>query len=198
MKLCSRCYEHLEHGLSRLPELNKQCEELLVRYGRSDGIRVRGGFPSGMNLDVSIITARADMLAILASWSSLVVEGRRLTSPPQREVRELSGFLRRHLPWLAAHSAAGDAAAELTQMVARVEAAVRPDGAHRYELGPCAREGCQGKVHVTMPGHDSPRQTRVSCDFGHEWQPHEWLRLGQRLAQARPGVTAGGVRGRAR
>lgn len=190
MKLCSRCFAHLASVLALLPEAHSQCEELLVQYGCTDRTRVRGGLHTGMHLDESLLNVRAEVLSLLASWSSLVIEERRLSHAPRREVRELAVFLTRHLRWLASHPAAGDAAAELNHVSTRLKAALRSDAASRYEIGPCTQDGCQGRIEVTMRGRGSTRTTRVSCDFGHEWQPHEWLRLGALVAQARRGGQA--------
>jgi hypothetical protein len=191
MRLCFCCLDKLAKHISRLPDLYRLCESILVSRPKREVERIRHKTFGGISLDEAVVSARSDIVSVLASWAGLVVDERRVSAPPQRQVADLAVFLSSHLEWLAAHPAAGDAVTEIHEVVKNVEAVVQPSPLLTLELGPCDRPGCESRVHVTLRAKDSLPQSRVCCESGHVWRPSEWLLLGHRIEQAQRALTEG-------
>jgi hypothetical protein len=190
IRLCTSCLGGLRANIVRLPRLFHDCEELLSNR-RARGLeRIRGGGPSGgVTLNESIVGARSDMLAVLASWAGLIVDERPVYIRPRRTTGELSRFLLEHLRWLAGHPAAADAATEIADVVRTAEelTSVRP--ASRLELGTCGEAGCGGMVTASVGPAADP--SSIGCDRGHAWRPNEWLLLARRLERAQRAYSGG-------
>ncbi|RKN11554.1 hypothetical protein D7319_06400 [Streptomyces radicis] len=118
------------------------------------------------------VESRGETLAVLASWSGVVAEGRAEPAPP-REAGALAAFLLRRLDWLGGHRAAGEFAAEIAGVLARARHAAGP-AVPVAELGPCVHPGCSG-VLLPLPGGEA------GCAAGHRWQPAQLLLLAHRL-----------------
>lgn len=183
-RLCPTCHDELARELGEIPSIYYQCEQNLVNRRKRIVERIRGGVPGGISLNDAAFTARSDILSVLASWSGLVVDEYPVAAAPRRQVDTLAKFLSAHLDWLTAHPAAGSLAAEIHDVAVKAAAAVEPNPRAQLELGPCAQAGCESTVHVTMRA-DNFAPAHVSCGAGHVWQPHEWLRLGHWIEQAR-------------
>jgi len=178
-----------------LPDLYRRCELMLLNPRGPDVGRVRGGLPAGISLNVAAMTIRTEMMAVLASWAGLVVEERPVRQPPERDIRALAGFLGKHLAWLARHSAARDAAAEIAGLVTAASDMLSTDTEVRVELGPCARAGCGDVVSVVVGGGGEEALKTIKCDRGHVWPPQQWLMLKDKIERARRGQKlAGGER----
>jgi hypothetical protein len=188
--LCASCRSRLAGQLQVLPGLYQRCEGILVNRRAAGFERIRGGLPGGINLNDAAAAVRAKTMSVLASWAGLVVDERRLSKPPRRDVRSLARFLTKQLDWLAGHPAAGDAAAEIAGLVQSAEDAISPRGAARMELGPCDRSGCGGTVLVTARGDSGTGSVQVGCDAGHMWPTHRWLMLQHRIEQSRSDALA--------
>jgi hypothetical protein len=172
--LCESERERLAELLCELPALYARCESQLVnRRERGIELRVRGGAPGGIVLRDELVSARADIVSMLASWAALVVDERGVSGRPVRAVPALAAFLVAHLRWLQAHPAAGDAVAEFTEVAEGARAALG-GGSVPLDLGPCSRPGCAA---VILAGDDG-----VRCGDGHVVPPHDWLALRQRRA----------------
>jgi hypothetical protein len=155
--------------------------------------RVHRGLPGGINLNAAAVAIRTDMITVLASWAGLIVDERRVPRPRRRDVRSLADFLVRHLDWLAGHSAAGDAAAEIAALVRAAEDTISPDRAVRMELGPCDLSGCGRVISVTVRGDGDPTPSTIRCEGGHMLPPRRWLMLKHRIERARHGSRAAGA-----
>jgi hypothetical protein len=157
------------------------CGQLLAHPHHSPVERVRGGRRVGTPLNEAAVSTRLDMVGILASWSALVVQERGVRGPGRRSVRDLADFLCVHLDWLTAHEAAGDFAAEITELTRVGQATAYPVPVHQAELGPCARPGCRKTVYTTLGAVDFEEPPAlVRCADGHVWPPSQWLLLRHR------------------
>ncbi|WP_207782583.1 helix-turn-helix domain-containing protein [Phytoactinopolyspora limicola] len=106
-------------------------------------------------------------MTILASWSSLVVDERCLSTRPERSVKALSAFLVSNIDWLASHSAARDAVNEIHELTITANQALDPASSVRLALGPCQQSGCDGTAHVTTRGA-RPLDFQIRCAFSRE------------------------------
>lgn len=169
-QLCAGCRAGVERDLTMLPGLYRRCAGHLVGPRHHDLDRVRGGRPGGINLDDAAVTARSDIMSVLASWAGLVAD--EVGSRPRRDVDDLAAFLIRQLPWLAAHPACQSARREIAGLVAAAERVVGDD--LERTLGPCEHPGCAHPLIVTVGG-------RVGCAAGHQLPPHRWLMFRDRM-----------------
>jgi len=183
--LCARCRALLSNHLTILPDLYQRCEGMLVNTKAWGLERVHGGLPGGINLNDAAVVIRTDMVTVLASWAGLVVDERGVPRPQRRDVHALTDFLVQHLEWLADHSAAGEAAAEIATLVRVAEATISPDRAVWMELGPCDRSGCDRVVSVTVRGDGDRTLNMIRCEGGHVWPPRRWLMLKHKIEQAK-------------
>ncbi|MFE9427172.1 hypothetical protein ACFYNO_29865 [Kitasatospora sp. NPDC006697] len=184
-RLCADCREGLLRALTALPGIYEECAQLLGSSPRSARERTTGGPLPGIRFNTAAADTRAAILATLGSWSGLVAAERELEAP-KREVRPLVGFLLRHLDWLAAHPAAGEAGEEVGRVLAEASRVARPDRRRRLPVGPCVRPGCPGTL--TAPAGGSGRLTAIECDADpeHRWQGDQWTQLGRVLRRAGP------------
>jgi hypothetical protein len=191
--LCVPCRGLLSNHLTILPDLYQRCEVMLVNTHARGLERIHGGLPGGINLNDAAVVIRTDMVTVLASWASLVVDERRVARPQRRDVRTLTDFLGQHLEWLADHAAASDAATEIAALVRVAEDTISPDRAVRMELGPCDRSGCDHIISVTVRGDGDPAPNMIRCEGGHVWPPRRWLLLKHKIERARHGSRAVGA-----
>lgn len=184
-RICPECFHEAKLSIARLPELYRDCEELLTnpRTFGAEGVRVRGGLPSGVCLNDAVVAARSEILTVAASWARRLAEEQRVPTRPRRTIDDLCRFLLIHLRRLAAQSSIADALAEFRHVIRRAEQAIDPGHGVALPLGPCEKTGCDGMVYATMGARSTP--TKVSCDHGHLWPPSQWLLLRHRLEQAR-------------
>ncbi len=184
-RLCGECLDSLRAHVARLPDLFRECGELLAGRRRVPLGRVTGRGVGGLSLNGAAVSARADILAVAASWAGLVADERQVVVRPARLVPELSLFLLLHLDWLARHPAAGDAAAEFARVVAAAKAVLETDNVRQVDLGHCDVPGCSGTLRAIFGG----RASGVSCDRGHARRASEWLSVARRVSLH--GVAAG-------
>lgn len=116
LRLCVDCRSELELGLVALPESFELCTFALEVRPPGGFERVGGGRPHGIALRGSVVHVRSEVLAVLASWCGFVVAERGVLRPDEFGIRALVAFLGVHVQWLAAHPAAGDLVAELTEL----------------------------------------------------------------------------------
>ncbi|MBO0806688.1 MAG: hypothetical protein J2P32_00085 [Actinobacteria bacterium] len=141
----------------------------------------------GLSVDERVTDARHDIVAVLASWSALVADERRVTRPGRREVTQLSAFLAVHVDWLLAHPAGHSFAEELLAVAAAAREISRSDPARGPELSQCVEEGCDKPMTVIR----AATSVEVRCAAGHAWQARQWLHLARRLSARQAGGRSG-------
>ncbi|MFD8816021.1 hypothetical protein ACFV23_32175 [Streptomyces sp. NPDC059627] len=182
--LCLDCHERLLRDLNRLPELYEECARHLDGSGGERAVeRTSGGPLPGMPFNLRAAEARTSILAVLSAWAGLVLEERGLAGP-RRAVGLLVQFLTRHSGWLAAHDAAGEFCAEISQLVRGAHDVIDPMTTHRIAVGDCVEPGCSGALTALVrPRHPQlPATIACDADAAHHWVGHEWLQLSRRLA----------------
>jgi hypothetical protein len=187
-RLCGDCLDVLRARVARLPDLHRACGELLTGVRRAPVGRVTGRGAGGLSLNGAAVSARADILAVAASWAGLIADERRVAVRPSRQVTDLSRFLLSNLDWLARHPAADDAAAEFARVVAAAKAVLDPENARRVDLGNCDVPGCSGTLRAIFGG----RASGVSCDRGHARRASEWLSMARRASRHSVAAGTGG------
>jgi hypothetical protein len=147
--------------------------------------KTSGGPLPGMPFNSGAAEARSAIMAVLSCWATLVVEERGLTGP-RRAVAPLAGFLARHADWLAAHEAAGDASAEVAQLVRRAHGVIDPATSRRIPIGDCVEPGCSGGLTAVVRPRQPQLPATITCtaDPSHHWVGHEWLQLSRRIGAA--------------
>lgn len=184
LRVCRACHERVYRELAELPELYLRCESALIHFPRAFVPRVAGGAATGLVLDEAVMNARRDIVGLLASWSGLVADERKVGRPRRRDVTELSAFLATHVDWLLAHQAAASFAEELATAAATAREASLGGATLGIEVGPCVEAGCE---HVMIARRAeraaSPpvESVEVSCAAGHTWRTHQWLQLAHQV-----------------
>ena len=117
--LCAECRQAVRRDLRGLPALYRDCEVRLASTPQGIVQRISRTKPLGISLNEAAMRARSDILDILSSWCTLVVDERRVTGPGARTAPCLAAFLDRNLHWLARHAAAGDFATEVHELARR-------------------------------------------------------------------------------
>ncbi|WP_222851160.1 helix-turn-helix domain-containing protein [Phytoactinopolyspora mesophila] len=141
---------------------------MLAQRHRPISERVRGGTRGGSpGLNQAALSAREDIMSILASWAGLVVDERELSSRPERSVRSLSEFLLTQLDWLSDHPAAGDLVSEIHEVATAAQRVMEPDASVRLQIGPCHERDCDGTAHVTTRSQ-MPADYQVRCTYSQE------------------------------
>ncbi|MEG3631644.1 hypothetical protein [Streptomyces poriticola] len=187
LRLCPACRERLFAELRQLPALYEECGKRLDISVARERERTSGGPLPGLPLNTAAVEARSATLSVLASWATVVAEGRGVTAP-RRAVGQLAGFLLRHAGWLAAHEAVGDLSQETAQLVRGARRVIDPGTRRRMDIGACVEEGCRGRLTASV-GPDRPNvPAEIACDVSpeHRWFGHQWLQL-SRLLGARRG-----------
>jgi hypothetical protein len=194
LRVCTACVHRVRGVLADLPRVYRSCEAALARLpqqGNSD--RVSGSRTHGLPINEHAMTARTELLEVLASWAALVADEFRQRRPRSRSIEELSLFLSRRLPLLLGHPAADDFTAELYTVALAARRAAHGDPTGHREVGRCTHAGCESTVTVRLSAGD-PAPQHVRCEAGHTWPPQQWLRLASQLRAAQ----TGSLRNRAR
>ncbi|MET8691164.1 hypothetical protein [Streptomyces bauhiniae] len=174
--LCAPCFDALLTTLSRLPRLYGEAEQALAPGSARSLVRVSGGSrATALPVRSQAVEARSALMAMLSSWSALVADERRVGAP-DREIREMVAFLRRHLEWLARHPALGELLAELAESVALARRCVQPGQSRQVSVGSCREPECTGNLiaHMRSGGAGPASEIRCDNDPAHRWAPHEW------------------------
>jgi hypothetical protein len=191
LQLCWPCLQRAKECLTLLPSLYNACEiALCVPLSRSIFERISGSRGTGLPLGEAAADARDAIRRVLASWASLVVDGRSITFAPRRAVPDVARFLGTHLDWLAAHPAAADFADEVNDLTAMARRAIEPGSARRIEPRRCIEPGCGGLLAHRGRVDGDVRRAEIHCDAGHVWRADEWLLLGHRIEGAAAAATA--------
>lgn len=151
--------------------------------------RVSGSRAVQLPINSAAVEARSDMEHVLAAWSGLVVDERRITGPGSRRVRNLAAFLLVHLDWLAGHAAVADLVAEIARVAAAGRTAAYPDPLLGLDLGTCGHADCDSTIFATLHPEDMALPRHLRCEAGHAWPPHQWALLARRIREARNSPT---------
>lgn len=178
--LCRSCCSRLRADIAELPQLYQECEFALAQVSLGLDRQVRRRKRQGFFLNEAALDARSDIKSVLATWSGMVANERRVTNLIRREVSDLATFLTIHLDWLLAHPAGPRFVDEIGAIAMTARQACRPRPALHLELGQCVQEDCHGALSVTSSIGDTTSPVQVRCEAGHAWQPHEWLLLARR------------------
>lgn len=184
LPVCRACHKRVHRELAELPGLYLRCESLLASFPQTFVPKVAngaGGTATGLVLDEAVVNARRDIVGLLASWSGLVADERKVGRPRRRDVTELSAFLAIHVDWLLAHQAGISFAQELVTVAATARAASRGGAALEIELGPCVEAGCEHVMIAKRAEGSKSSPVEVSCAAGHVWRTHQWLRLAHQV-----------------
>lgn len=184
--LCTSCRGRLESNLLNLPALYSDC----TGSPRPEMVRVirkvaRKSSATG-TMNPAAAEVRAAIRTVLASWSGLVAEERRLNSPA-RDVPALARFLCRHVEWLAHHPAAGDIAEEIQELSRRARKVADPGSLRRVHLGDCPDVGCEGTLVALIRTHGDTMPSEIVCtaSAAHTWPVTWWSRLARRMRTQR-------------
>ncbi|MFI7015954.1 hypothetical protein [Streptomyces sp. NPDC050164] len=133
-----------------------------------------------MPFNTAAADVRAHIIALLASWASLVADERAVEAPPRR-VDLLAGFVRANLTWLSGHGAAQDAVEEFGVLTRAARRVCEPRPVRTVPVGDCVRAGCTGKLRAVVKAVSgiSPRPSEIRCsaDESHWWAYEEWTSL---------------------
>ncbi|MFE6894353.1 hypothetical protein [Streptomyces sp. NPDC057694] len=143
-------------------------------------------------VDISVLDSRHNTLAVLESWSGIVLEQLRCAAP-ERTVPGLARFLIRHLTWLASQAPAVEFADEVDGLSGELRRIVDPDPGNLQALiRQCVVEGCGGTISTPTQHQKGGNSSvsSVSCSAGHSWKMHELLILGRLMERQRKGVDA--------
>lgn len=189
--LCAACIRRVERSLGALPGLHQEClHHVSPTTARPTNPTKVSGSRKQDYLDISVLDARHNILAILESWSGMVVENLGTTAPP-RLVPQLARFLTLHLEWLAAQPPAVEFADEIEGLVVELRHTIDPEPSDLQTLTrKCVVDGCTGTISVSPK--DSPRagNSSITCSSGHSWEMREWLSLRKLMERQRRGVHA--------
>ncbi|MEU5367060.1 hypothetical protein ABZ354_26930 [Streptomyces sp. NPDC005925] len=187
--LCAPCVKGVQRSLRALPALHQECLHQVSPTGRRTNPTKVSGSRRRDYLDISVLDARHNILAILESWSSMVVEKLR-TPAPQRTVPALARFLTLHLDWLAGQPPAVDLADEIEGLVEELRRTIDPEPTALHTLiRQCVVDNCPGTI--SAPAHmGRAGNSRITCSSGHSWEMCEWLGLRKLMERQRKGVDA--------
>jgi hypothetical protein len=174
--LCAACADRLTTDLEDAPRLYAETNQALSPGGTQTFVRRSTNRPSGsVPVREQVVEARSGLRSVLAGWSGLVADERRVRRP-DREVAALARFLRRHLLWLAAHPASGDLAREVHDAVEAARRCLRPDDTRRVHLGCCRVSDCPGDLIAYVQPGGSGLPSRIECDrsSSHRWGSQQW------------------------
>lgn len=184
--LCTPCIRQVDRNLRALPGLHQECLHHMSSAARrmNNPTKVSGSRKQD-HLNISAIDTRYNILAVLESWSEIVVE-ELATAAPTRSVPHLVRFLTRHLEWLTAQPPAADFADEIDSLHAELLSTVDPDPSHGNALiSECVVDGCAGRINVSSQDIRNSRIRSINCSVGHSWEMHEWLLLRQLMNRKR-------------
>lgn len=189
--LCAPCIRRVGRSLRALPGLHQECLHQVspTTARRTNPTKVSGSRKRDY-LDISVLDARHNILAILESWSGMVVEKLGTTAPP-RTVPHLARFLTLHMEWLAAQPPAVEFADEIEGLVVELRQTIDPEPSDLQTLiRKCVVDNCSGTISVSPKNSASAGNSSITCSSGHSWEMREWLGLRKLMERQRKGVNA--------
>jgi hypothetical protein len=135
-------------------------------------------------ISADVLDKRAKVHTRLASWSRLVITGRKLHRLPAADVESLCGFLLIHTDWLAGYP---KAVADLEGSAADLGVIAAQNAPRHQDVGPCpgTTNGmpCPGVVNAILRRDDDMLPSKLTCSGvpSHSWPAGEWRVLERRL-----------------
>jgi hypothetical protein len=185
LRLCEKCRHGLTGDLARLTILYHMCGQLLAGSPpRPIQDKIPGGRIRSAVFNMAAADARTAILGVLASWSGMVADGRRI-GPPQRTVGALADFLVRHADWLAAQEVAPEMTNEFRALVRQARSIVEPHRQRRITVGACVESGCRGHLVVVVRPREAALSPKIICDHdrAHCWAAESWMRLSAEIGR---------------
>ena len=175
--LCAPCIRQVQRNLRVLPALHQESLHNVSPTSRRMNPTKVSGSRNRDHLNISVLDARQDILAILESWSGIVVENIG-GMVPERSVAELTRFLAANLEWLAAQPPAAGFADEIERTTAELRRIIDPDpGGPRTPVRNCVVDNCTGTIAASPQRAGDTGGSSIRCSAGHTWEMHEWLTL---------------------
>lgn len=184
--LCARCAKQLDRSLRALPGLHRECLHHMSSSARrtSNPTKVSGSRQRD-HLNVSALDTRHNILAVLGSWSEIVVEELGIDAP-ERSVSHLVRFLTDNLAWLTAQPPAKDFAEEIETLRGDLLRVIDPGhSSHRAFVAECVVDYCTGKISASPQNYANSTKSSITCSSGHSWEMREWLTLRQLMNRKR-------------
>lgn len=183
LRLCWSCVQRMRRQLSEIPRRWETCSESLpAGNGRAGYVTGTRNPPLPIDLAIS---ARLDKArGILTGWARIVVEERGFTAPAE-DIASICRWLEPQCEWLAAHPAANEISAEISETWAILRPRDLPRDRTRFNAGPCPEiidgKECDGTVVAYFPT-DVLEPPFLGCDeCSSIWDSSRWLRLGERM-----------------
>jgi hypothetical protein len=188
--LCVPCIRQMERNLRTLPALHQESLHHVSPTPRRTNPTKVSGSRNRDHLDISVLDARHNILAILESWSGIVVE--KLGSvAPDRSVPQLARFLIANLEWITAQPPAADFADEIESIAAELRRTIDPDPGDLHTLiRKCVVDNCTGTITASPQRAGNTGRSSIKCSSGHSWEMREWLTLRQLMERQRKSVSA--------
>ena len=188
--LCTPCLKQAERNLRTLPGLHQECLHHISPTSRRMHPTKVSGSRKRDPMNISALDARQNLLAVLESWSQLVVEKLEVAAPP-RSVPHLARFLLRHLEWLTAQPPAADFADEIENHTTELQRVFDPDSNDRHTIvRECVVDDCTGTISTSPHARKTPPGSSISCSSGHSWEIREWLILRKLMDRKKNSVNA--------
>ncbi|MFI5687566.1 hypothetical protein [Streptomyces sp. NPDC051636] len=180
----------VERNLRALPVLHQECLHQVSPTGRRTNPTKVSGSRTRDSLDISVLDARHHILAVLESWSGMVVDKLGTTAPP-RTVPSLARFLRLHLEWLTGQPPAVDFADEIEGLVVELRQTIDPEPSDLHTLiRQCVVDNCPGTISAAPRSSGRAGSSSITCSSGHSWEMREWLGLRKLMERQRKGLNA--------
>ncbi|MFI9583702.1 hypothetical protein ACIHCQ_18035 [Streptomyces sp. NPDC052236] len=176
----------MERNLRALPGLHRECLHQMSSTSRrmNNPTKVSGSRKRD-HLDISTLDTRHKILAILESWSGIIVEELK-TIAPAHSVPHVARFLIINLEWLTAQPPAADFADEIENLHAELLRTIDPEPGNLHTLiRECVVDNCTGKISASPQNTGNAGKSSISCDSGHSWEMREWLILRQLMNRQR-------------
>lgn len=188
--LCVGCIRQVEDNLCALPVLYRESLHHAEPVSRRMNQTRVSGSRSRDRLDMSVLDARHNILAILDSWSGFVVE-KLGKDAPVRSVPHLARFLLLNHEWLIAQPPAPDFADEIDglrlEMLRTIDPGLNEPGLSSTE---CVVDDCAGTIEAVSQGNGNAARRSIQCSSGHTWEMHEWITLRPLMQRRRKVVSA--------
>jgi hypothetical protein len=180
LAVCWPHRDHIEQDARRVPEIYRELEMVLGQSVVSGAIKLGGQrVETGLRLNPRAIASRTSIIAVLSSWSSLIVKERGHSSPGT-DVDAMAEFIAVNATWLAAYrDLAGDCVDELHGLVhGEPWRVAHPSDTRITEISPCPMWSCDGMLRAIMRRSGRrPSEIVCSTESGHRWLAHEWFNL---------------------
>jgi hypothetical protein len=181
--ICWPHRDHIEQDARRTAEVYDELEIVLGPSPSSGAIQLGGqSVETGLRLNPRAVASRTAIIAVLSSWSSLIVAERGHRAP-EPTVRGMAEFVAINATWLAAYPAAGDCVDELRELAhGEPWRVAHPSDSRVTEISPCPMWGCDGTLRAIIR-RSSRRPSEIVCSVepDHKWLAHEWIKLSEAL-----------------